>query len=103
MEKSLKINKEVQHEAFYKKRNYYLSYDVNSIKDKKKLAAEIDKLTPGFTLEQLTSEAWLTDTTNKTILANTGANYTSSLVALSSLLIVAAGAAIVMSRNKKQA
>lgn len=67
------------------------------------LAAEIDKLTPGFTLEQLSSEAWLTDSTNKTILANTGANYTSSLVALSSLLIVAAGAAIVMSRNKKQA
>ena len=67
------------------------------------LAAEIDALTPGFTLEQLLAEEWLTDANDKPVLANTGVNYTSSLIALSSLFIVVAGAAVVMNRSKQQA
>lgn len=67
------------------------------------LAAEIDSLTPGFTLEQLLAEEWLTDADKGNVLANTGADYTSSLIALSGLLVIAAGAALVMRQKQPQA
>lgn len=66
------------------------------------LAAEIDKLTPGFTLEQLLAEEWLTNGDKGTVLANTGTNNISSIVTIGSLLMVAAGAVVVLRRKEHQ-